>query len=301
MLLLHPYQETSQMRISLDIDNTDNAKDPPGRELLELLYDVNEWLGITGIAPGICASQDGKTLYILYRNVAFVLSEFWNCFAWTMAQINQIWPLYAFGTAENQDSVRLFAEKDGSYIQLSQQTISGDSTDVIRSLCFQIDCIEKETAYGLFQFLKKIDWRIGVATISWQNSYFVQEQKMILQPESRSHFCYAGLRNDRDTSELLDSLSFSQKAELWKAFLQDSFEPVEFEWLKDAICQDSLNNRMEWELALRETMNQLGFQIINQNKNFQIYDGTGQRHFFGADMRHPAEWAFLKTLFPLND
>lgn len=72
------------------------------------------------------------------------------------------------------------------------------------------------------------------------------------------------------------------------------------DWLSDAISKDALGNCMEWELSLRGSMNQLNFKEVNRNKDFEICDGTEQRRFFGTDMRHLAERALLKILFPIN-
>mgnify|MGYP005976937251 CR=1 FL=1 len=83
-------------------------------------------------------------------------------------------------------------------------------------------------------------------------------------------------------------------------FLKEGLEPLEFEWLAHEISEDILMNRMEWELSLRETMDQLHFRIINQEKSFEVFSGTGGRLYFGADDHRAAAWVLLKILFPLN-
>ena len=87
---------------------------------------------------------------------------------------------------------------------------------------------------------------------------------------------------------------------LWTAFLKEGFEPVEFEWLADEISKNSISDRMEWELSLRETMDQLHFHVVNQENSFALFDGLGKRLYFGADCRQSAERALIKILFPLN-
>lgn len=295
-MLLHPYQDTLEIEIPREKEVRETS---PGWELSALLYGVNDWLRIS-TSPCTCGSQGRKAIYVLYRNVALILTDFWDIFAPTMARINRDWPICAFGTAENQDSVRLSVREEENSIRLVQQTISGESTEVIRTLCFQISFPDSQTADVLLHLFEATDWRIGAAAMSWQELDFLREQRLVIEPESRSHFCYAGVRTEVTGKDLLDSLSFRQKISLWTAFLKDHFEPVEFEWLVNAISKDLLGNRMEWELALRETMDQLHFTVINQNRDFEIYDGNGKRRYFGADLRHPAEWAFLKILFPLN-
>ena len=47
-------------------------------------------------------------------------------------------------------------------------------------------------------------------------------------------------------------------------------------------------------------MDQLHFRIINQEKSFEVFSGTGGRLYFGADDHRAAAWVLLKILFPLN-
>ena len=75
---------------------------------------------------------------------------------------------------------------------------------------------------------------------------------------------------------------------------------VEFVWLAEEISEDTVSNRMEWELALREAMKQLKFRIINQENSFELFDDAGKRLYFGSDCRSAAERALMKILFPLN-
>lgn len=208
-----------------------------------------------------------------------------------MAYISREWPICVFGTADNQDSIRLSAEMDEKDIRLLQQTLSGEGAEVMKTFCFQIDCGDSIMTDKVTHFLRAMDWKNGIAATSWQEADFLRRQDLIIEPKYRSHFCYVGLDTEVQTKDLLNSLNFSQKTILWTAFLKDGFELAEFEWFSEAISKDDLDNRMEWELSLRESMNQLHFKVINQNKDFEICDGTGQRRYFGADLRHPAERA----------
>ena len=297
-MLLRPYQEASKTVIQVKrADETIS----PGQELLAILCDFNEWLGITDTQACICESTDETALYIFYRDVAFDIADFWDLFALRMAKINQIWGLCVFGTTDRQDSIRLFADLVGSSLELGQQTISGNRSEVVWTPCFQVLCNDKETAEGLMELLETLNWSLGVAAMRWEKTNFVKQQDLVLLPQSRTYFCYAGLQKYLDSKDLLESLSFNQKIDLWKSFLRDGIETTEFEWLQHSIGQDCLNNRMEWELSLHESMKQLGFHMTNQNHQFELYDQAGERRYFGANSQRPAEWAFIKILFPIND
>ena len=58
---------------------------------------------------------------------------------------------------------------------------------------------------------------------------------------------------------------------MWNAFLGDGFAPIEFDWLADEISENSISDRMEWELVLREAMEQLHFRVVNQEKSCLLY------------------------------
>lgn len=292
--MLHPYQTISKTRISC-IGLAEEQ--PPGKELLALLYDINDWINVT---PAIYSSAEGKTLYFLYENTVFLIDDFLNFFGPTMAYISQFWPVCAFGTAKNQETVRLSAEKvDDNDAELVQESISGKETDTLYTLCLQLECPDNETAADLSHLFSSMDWRTNIAALNWSDAQ-IPLMKGLADQTIRSFFCYVSVVADITPNDCLQSLAFPQKVILWKAFLKEKLEPVEFEWLADEISDGSLSNRMEWELALYEAMKQLRFHIVNQERNFELFDEEGRRLYFGADGRRPAEWALLKILFPLN-
>lgn len=293
--MLHPFQKASTRQMAL----TEPAEETTaGQELFSILCGVNDWLG--GECPSVQSSSHGTSIYILYRNVVFPIHDFWDNFGAAVANVSQVWPIFIFGTAQNQETVRLSATIEGGAVQLIQESISGKSTDALATLCLQIDCTDGETAEKLFRLLKSINWQTTIAAMGPKDAAFLREQKLILNPNAGGFFCYAGIDPTLSPSDYLLSLEFTQKILLWSAFLADGIEPAEFEWLADEISNQSIANRMEWELALREAMDQLQFRIVNEQKNFQLFDSTGRRIYFGADDHRAAEWALLKILFPLN-
>ena len=47
-------------------------------------------------------------------------------------------------------------------------------------------------------------------------------------------------------------------------------------------------------------MDQLGFRTLNREKSFELFDGKGNKLYYGADCRSAAERSLVKLLFPLN-
>ena len=129
---------------------------------------------------------------------------------------------------------------------------------------------------------------------------FLKEQKLAVTGASRGRFCYGGLETQAAAGDCLYSLDFPKKLALWLSFLKDGFQPIEFEWLADSIGENTLLNRLEWELSLEEAMDQLGFRTLNREKSFELFDGKGNKLYYGADCRSAAERSLVKLLFPLN-
>ena len=92
--------------------------------------------------------------------------------------------------------------------------------------------------------------------------------------------------------DYLFSLRFPQKTALWLAFLRDGFQPIEFDWLAEEIEENTLLDRIEWELALEEVMDQLKFRLVNGEKTFSLFDGGGNKLYFGATVTalHKGRW-----------
>ncbi len=292
--MLHPYRTASKIQVSL-VESVEESS--PALGLLSVLCGIDGWLGR---APSVQSSAQGKSIYILYRDAAFLVEDFFEAFGPEMAFIGETWPVCAYGTARNQETVRLWAEREGNSCRFVQESISGSSADVLQTLCLQVDCPEKEEAEQLASFLKAVSFKPAVAAVEWKSAEFLRRQNLLLPVSSGTFFCYGGGDPASPPGECLSALDFSQKVSLWNAFLGEGLEPVEFEWLAEEIAQGSIENRMEWELALRDSMDQLGCRIVNGKNAFQIYDGAGNRLYFGADGRHAAELALIKILFPLN-
>lgn len=292
--MLHTFQQACVRSIPYSGVHEEPA---PGRELLTMICDANSWFGST---PNIYSSIEEKTVYILYRGVVFPVTDFWDAFALPMAIIGRSWPISAFGTAENHETVRLFAQLKEHSVELLEQSISGKGSDTLHTLCLQVDCPDSETAQKLYRVFTAVNWRIDIAAADWRDADFLQEQKLMLKSVNRGMFCYACLDPEASTDECLLSLSFGQKISLWLAFLKERLEPLEFEWLSEKIAKKKLDSRMEWELALREAISQLDFRLVNMEKSFELFDNTGKKLYFSVDCQRPAERSLLKILFPLN-
>ena len=100
--------------------------------------------------------------------------------------------------------------------------------------------------------------------------------------------------------DALEALSARQKEALWRGFLQDGTQPMEFQWLWDAYREGAVGSLLEWELTLRLTLEALVFAVVNGAGRFTVTGPDGSARSFDLIRGGPAEKLFLKILFPLD-
>lgn len=100
--------------------------------------------------------------------------------------------------------------------------------------------------------------------------------------------------------DALEALSARQKEALWRGFLQDGTQPMEFQWLWDAYREGAVDSLLEWELTLQLTLEALGFAVVNRAGRFTVTGPDGSARSFDLIRGGPAEKLFLKILFPLD-
>lgn len=102
------------------------------------------------------------------------------------------------------------------------------------------------------------------------------------------------------SDDYLHALNFTQKVTLWTGFLKDGFDYKEFEWLYQMISERTVENRIEWELALHAAMKNLKYTIQVSEHEFRLFDVQWKRRYLNFNSQQYAEMALLKILFPVN-
>ena len=210
------------------------------------------------------------------------------------------WKIDIFGTSgSSQETVCLTLKEDNDHIYAVQKTLSGNPVDTIESLCMRIQCTSLQQSEVLFALFTATNWKNGTTVVDWKYGSFLLEENFAI-PTKNSCFCYGSVFDDVKHEEVLQALNFQQKIVLWTAFLKNGFDYEEFEWLYNAIAENVVPNRIEWELSLHTAMQNLGYIIQVLPNDFELYDGNGCRRYFSFNSASYAERTFLKILFPLN-
>lgn len=294
MMEMHSFKRTDQVEISL----MEEKKEAAVKDLLDFLFAIGEW---AQSCPHVYrCGQEEKKVYLLFRNFAFVGEDFWQTFGPYYSLVNCRWKMDVFGTSyPSQETVWLTIEhRDESYYGV-QNTVSGKKVETIQDLCLRIDCGSSLQAEILEELLQSADWTTGILVVDWKyHEFFIKEH--IVNHWENSCFCYGSVLAEVSSSDCLHALNFAQKVTLWTGFLKDGFDYKEFEWLYKMISEQTVENRIEWELALHSAMQNLKYTIQVSEHEFELYDARLKRRYLNFNNRRYAEMALLKILFPVN-
>lgn len=295
MVGMHAFREARRVEISAPR----SEDDVPAQSLLALIYEVQEWFSVC--PRSYCGGRaESRSVYVLFDNVIFSADDFWQRFDEPIAALRNRWQIDILGTAaDSQETVWMSLSEEAEHIYMIQRTISGRAADTLESLCFRIQCKSSEESRLLHMIFRETDWKNGIVAVEWKYSSFLHGEGSAV-PQWNSCFCYETFLEDPQAYDYIGALSFEKKISLWISFLRDGLDCIEFEWLFDAIFQNELVNRMEWELALHMAMEQINYRIDITGSTFELYDNQGKRRYFSFDSAQYAERVFLKILYPIN-
>lgn len=267
--------------------------------LFEFLYQIRQWIQTN---PLIYRNEntEANVFYVWFDDTAFSENDFLQVFGEYLTLLSKRWKIDIFGTAGlSQETVWLTFQKEKDHICAVQKTLSGHPADTIESMCLKITCLSPEQSEILYALTASANWRIGTAALDWKYGSFLLEENLATLSQN-SCFFYGSIFEDIKFEDALQTLSFQQKITLWTEFLKYGFDYTEFEWLYNAITEDVVLNRIEWELSLHTAMQNLKYSIQVSPNDFELHDGHGHRRYFSFNSTSYAERAFLKILFPLN-
>lgn len=292
---MHFFKRTDQTEIPCG----EERKAATAQDLFEFLFAISEW---TQTYPLVyrCGPEKEKVIYLLFGDFAFAGEDFWQTFGAYFSFLNSRWKMDVFGTSyPSQETVWLTMEQRVGCCYGVQNTVSGESVETIHSLCLRVDGGSSDQAEILEILLQSADWRSGVLVADWKYHEFLGKEDIKNHWEN-SCFCYGSVLEEVSSDDCLYALNFLQKVTLWTGFLQEGFDYKEFEWLYQMISQRTLENRVEWELALHAAMRNLKYTIQVSEHEFQLYDARSERRYLNFNSRQYAEMAMLKILFPVN-
>ena len=291
--MLYPLRLVSEDKLSLS--PAPEALTPAAR-FLRLMYLISE---LFDESPAVLYIPGGSTLTLLYRNVAYTYRDILDAAGPEAAALAGAASLRFSGTtAANRETAELTLRVEDGGVTACRRSLSGEEFDQLSGLGIQVDWEDVDMAAHLAAIAAGLPHDAPCGVFDPEEKEFLRGSGLLV-PTSRSLFAYFAWESVPPRQFLL-FLSLKQKAELWYCFLKDRWQPLEFEWLWESYSDGEPIYLLEWELALRVVLEDLGFRLERDDARFQVLDGAGEVRRFDFAKGGAAEKLFLKLLFPLN-
>ena len=261
--MLYPYQTAEEHRAPL----WERAllRQPAGLLALELVCTIND---LFTAAPSLLYQEGTKGLLLLYRDSACDTSYLEEECRELMACLSSHWETALYGTAPGGETGELtFHLEEGNRILCRTRCVSGKPFDQLSGLCVKLEADSSEHAARLRDVLGQIRYNARCCAVDRRAGAFLDENE-ILEDQDGSLYRYLTLEGDPSPIDYLQALSLEQKQHLWRIFLRDGEQPMEFAWLHEFAQEGAGFCMMEWELTLQQVLDELEFQIINQPGQF---------------------------------
>lgn len=320
--MLYPYRDILRHRVPLaqqpswrsrdglrgddaaDSENIEDAGDlaQSGEQFscfLEIIHVLSQMFGVSPTAMQLPGSS---TVTLLFRDVTYLwqdIPESVGDLAVSLASGSVDCPLRFYGTTEDRETAELTIYPEGGDGIVQLRSVSGQMFDHLQGLGVQMDFATRDTAETLIRLVSTDPFCSPCAVVPERDAGLLRRSHLLARtPGSRfSYLCWESL----STTQLLSALKAHHKALLWRDFLEDGREPLEFEWLWEGYYAREPQYLLEWELALRMVLEELHYQVERTETHFRVLDPQGRERRFDIVRGGPAEKMFLKLLFPMDN
>ena len=288
------FEKMAERRFAPQTMATDES---PAMLVICLIRSLKNWFGQSSRTQ-----TDGSQLQFGYELLDLPVQEFAETFGPLIYEIQQVWPVQAFGLGSQDELVGLSFPNDGKSAVVRQHSISGLWYNELRDLYLCIQFPEPQTAECMSRLLNAAEYDMEAVALEWKYADFLEQQKLCRIDHTLS-FCYVILQEAEDQSRTgvyLSALTAQQKCQLWRTFLEKGLPQPEFEWLRNALLQGDIPNWLEWHLALYRVLEELGIRFLCRDGQFVLLDRQGKKLYFGIDHGNSAAQVLMKVLFPLR-
>ncbi|MBU5625469.1 hypothetical protein KQI82_00785 [Oscillibacter sp. MSJ-2] len=291
--MLYPVQMICERQIS--IATAAGADGPPAQfleigRILSRLFDE---------CPTVVRFPGSTALTLLYRNAVYLWQDVLDCTDALAAALCAQCPLRFYGTTEGRESAEwtVCAEgRDSALVRL--RSPSGRPFDHLQGLAVQMEMENGDSAAALAEVCLARPFRVPCAALTPKGAALLEGSSLLARPEG-GRFSYLSWER-LFPRQLLFALTAAHKALLWREFLENGRQSAEFDWLWESYYTQEPLYLLEWEVALRMVLENLGFRVERSVANFHITDSRGRERRFDLIRGGPAEKLFLKLIFPID-
>lgn len=290
--MLYPFQLIAEARVPVF-----PLPEEPGTAVrfLRLVHRISARFGE---APAVLHLPDGAGLTLLYRDLICLWQDIADCAASDAAALSDACPLVFYGTTEGRETAELTILPRGGEAVVRLRSVSGRPFDHLQGLAIQAALPDAETAAWVAALCRARPFCAPCAVLPQHCAAHLQGST--LMPDTAgSRFSYLTWE-PCPAPALLFALTASHKVTLWREFLLDGLQPLEFAWLWEGYYTQEPLFLLEWELSLRMVLASEAFDVQRSLTHFRVTDRQGGARLFDFARGGPAEKIFLKLLFPLD-
>ena len=269
----------------------------PAARFLELAAGLNALFDVT---PHVLRLSGGTSLTLLYRDTAYRRRDVCDCVGALAAALSPGAPLTFFGATQTRETAEFTIAPAGpGKGRVLLRSVSGRPFDLLQGLGVRVELPRAEAAARWAAAAAALPFRGPCGVLPGEYGDFLADCGLLV-PARGSLFAYLAWEA-AGPEQALSALDCAHKAALWRAFLLDGRQPLEFEWLWESYYTGEARFLLEWELALRAVLEDLGFRVERGKASFRVTDREGRQRRFDFARGGPAEKLFLKLLFPLDN
>lgn len=236
----------------------------------------------------------GRSTTLLYRDAVYL----WQDIAQQAGPLAALAPMTFFGVTEGRETVQLSFRLEGRTLIARRRSDSGREFERLQGLAMRMEWPDRESAAWMRALAVRLPARAVCCAACGRDRELLHPGGLLV-PTPGSLFTYLAWE-PVSTPDLLACLTAEHKTALWRRFLEDDRQPLEFDWLWDAYYGAPLD-LLEWTLTLHGAMEELGFRVERTPCSFRVTDQEGRERRFDFSRGGPAERVFLKLLFPLDE
>lgn len=193
------------------------------------------WLG------GRWGGGSGAALavWLLYRDGAYL----WQDIAQLVGGLAAGVPMQFFGTTEGRETAELTFHLEDSVLVARRCSVSGREFDHLQGLGLQAEWPDRDAACRMAELAAAVPARGNCCPVFRRNLAALAGSELMISTEG-SLFAYLTWE-PVSHEELLRTLTIAHKARLWRTFLRDGQQPLEFDWLLE--CYYTGEQLLLWE------------------------------------------------------
>lgn len=273
----------------------------PMGTICQLIYCLS---GAFQIRPQAYEPENGRELWVSFPQAVIQCDAFFEEYGDCLASLCRRRPVSVCGYADGQPEegellVSVSEEgRGGAQTDCVKRSISGRDFSFLSEVWLRIRferCMEVKFVSQVVSYLDSCQAAVGVCA-RWADVF---HEEGLFEETDAGYFKYVFFREPEDREiSLISCLTVPQLAELWRVWMDEMADTLEFELFYEHLGQLPPAVRSRLTMGLRLALERADIRVENCGEEFRVTDSAGARLWFDFRSGSAAEKLFLKLLFP---